>query len=264
MSDALSSPGNSPPAELPAGVTAALWEYVHSEPVAFDYDADFGHTPLFAYDEQVVARHLRAPGLVADLGCGTGRALVPLCRRGFRGLAIDLSPNMLAVVREKAARENLPITCHRANLVELDLPDRSVDYALCLFSTLGMVRGRSNRQRVLEHARRILKLNGVFVLHVHNYWYSLYHTGGPAWIVANTLRSLATRELERGDKFFPYCGVDNMFLHVFTRRELMKCLRRAGFRLRELIPLHATRLRELPCRWLLSGFRANGWIAVCE
>src|SRR5687767_2127999 len=123
--------------KLPTGVTRGLWEYVHSEPVAFDYDAYFAHNQLFDFDEQVIARHFRGPGLVADLGCGTGRALVPLCRRGFRGLAIDLSENMLAVVREKAARENLPIECLHANLVELNLPEGSVDYALCLFSTLG-------------------------------------------------------------------------------------------------------------------------------
>ena len=65
-------------------------------------------------------RHFDRPGLVADLGCGTGRALVPLVRTGHRGLAVDLSEHMLRVVQEKADDEGLPIDCVRANLVELD------------------------------------------------------------------------------------------------------------------------------------------------
>ena len=46
----------------------------------------------------------------------------------------------------------------RANLVELDgVRDKSLDGAICLFSTLGMIRGRKNRRRVLDHAQRILR-----------------------------------------------------------------------------------------------------------
>jgi ubiquinone/menaquinone biosynthesis C-methylase UbiE len=250
--------------KLPTGVTRGLWEYVHSKPVAFDYDAYFAQNQLFEFDQQVIARHFSKPGLVADLGCGTGRALVPLCRRGFRGLAIDLSENMLAVVREKAAREKLPIECIHTNLVELNLPDASVDYALCLFSTLGMIHGRANRQKVLEHTRRMLKPGGVFVLHVHNYWYNLYDPGGPSWLIKNYLRGKLVRDIEPGDKYFNYRGVHNMFLHVFTRKELTQCLREAGFHIRETIPLHATRKRELRLPWLLSSLRANGWIVACD
>jgi SAM-dependent methyltransferase len=212
----------------------------------------------------VIARHFRAPGLVADLGCGTARALVPLCRRGFRGLAIDLSDNMLAVVREKAVRENLPIDCLRANLVELDLPEHSIDYAICLFSTLGMIQGRANRQRVLEATRRMLKPGGVFVLHVHNYWWNLYDPRGPWRLATNYLRAKTVGDVEPGDRYFHYRGVHNMFLHVFTRRELVQSLRRAGFHIREIIPLDARRKRQLHLPRLFSSLRASGWIVVSE
>jgi SAM-dependent methyltransferase len=256
--------GPLPQWKLPAGVTRGLWEYVHSRSIAFDYDTYFADYELFEFDEQVISRHFRTPGLVADLGCGTGRALAPLCRRGFRGLAIDLSENMLAVVREKAARENLPIECLRANLVELDLPENSVDYAICLFSTLGMIQGRANRQRVLDATRRMLRPGGVFVLHVHNYWWNLYDPRGPWRLTMNYLRAKAIGDVEPGDRYFHYRGVQNMFLHVFTRRELAASLRRAGFRICEFIPLDARRKRELRWPWLVSSLRATGWIVACE
>jgi len=206
-----------------------------------------------------------APGLVADLGCGTGRALLPLVRRGHRGLAVDLSPHMLRIVDEKAAEEGLPVRCVLANLVELDcLRDDSLDYAICLFSTLGMIRGRNNRRCVLGHVRRILKPGGLFCLHVHNTWSSLFNPAGRAWLARHLLALPFRRKLELGDKFYPYRAIPNMFLHTFTRGELVRELRRAGFRIRELIPLAVHRQRPLRWAWLFGRLRANGWIAVCR
>lgn len=251
--------------QLPKGVSRGTWDYARASHIADEYDAYFAENRLFELDEQVLARHFTPPGIVADLGCGSGRALVPLVRRGLRGLAIDLSDEMLRVVAAKARQENLDITCVQANLVELDqLDDASVDYAMCMFSTLGMIRGSENRMRALGHARRILKPAGLFVLHVHNWWYNLYDPGGPWWLLGNLFRPLVDRRIERGDKFFEYRGIPNMFLHVFTRREIRRDLQRAGFRIVEWIPLDPRRHRPLRRPWLLENLRANGWIIVCR
>jgi len=246
-------------------VTRGLWDYVQSDEIARQYDDYFADNRLFELDEQVLARHFTPPALVADLGCGTGRALVTLVRRGFTGLAIDLSEKMLDVVREKARLDNLPIECLQANMVELDgVADASVDYAICLFSTLGMIRGRDNRRRALAHIRRILKPGGLFVVHAHNFWFNLFDPNGPWWVLRSLLRSMWIRDVERGDKFFQYRGVPNMFLHVFTRGELTAALRGAGFRIKETVLLAANRRRPLRRPWLLGSIRANGWIVVCE
>ena len=250
--------------QLPAGVSRGTWDYAHAAHIADEYDAYFSENRLFVFDEQVLARHFAPPGTVADLGCGSGRALVPLARRGLSGLAIDLSDDMLRVVQAKAEAEHLDITCVKANLVELDaVEDDSVEYAMCMFSTLGMVQGSENRNRVLAGARRIIKPGGKFVLHIHNWWYNLYDGGGPWWLIGNALRSTFSRKLERGDKFFEYRGIPNMYLHVFTRREIRRALRRAGFRIVEWIPLDPTRHRELRRKWFAESLRANGWIIVC-
>ncbi len=251
--------------QLPPGVTRGLWEYAQADHIARDYDEYFAYNSLFEFDEEVLARHFTQPGLVVDLGCGTGRALVPLVRRGFRGLAIDLSAEMLAVVGEKAAIDRLPIDRLLANLVELDcLADGVADYCISMFSTLGMIRGQENRRRALSHVRRILKPGGRFVLHVHNFWYNLYDPGGPRWLLKNLLRAGLVRDIDAGDKFFDYRRIPNMFLHVFRGRELRGLLRGAGFQIRQWIPLDPRRTRALRAPWLLESLRANGWIVVCE
>jgi len=249
----------------PQGVTRGVWRYVHAEHIARQYDDYFAQNRLFQFDSQVLARHFSRPGLVVDLGCGTGRSLIPLARRSFRGLGVDLSLHMLRIVQHNARLENLPIACVRANLVQLDaLRSRSADYCICMFSTLGMIRGRDNRQQMLAHAHRILKPAGLFVVHVHNLWYNLLNPEGRRWLAKHLVSALIHRSLELGDKRLDYRGIPDMFLHTFTRRELLRGLASAGFRLVELIPLHAGRHRPLPCPWFLGWLRANGWIAVCR
>jgi len=251
--------------QLPDGVSRGTWDYAHAVHIAQEYDDFFAENRLFDFDEQILARHFVPPGVVADLGCGSGRALVPLVRRGLRGLAVDLSEEMLRIVRAKAEAENLDIDCLQANLVDLEaIQTDSLDYAMCMFSTLGMVRGAANRRRMLDHVRRILKPGGVFVLHVHNFWYNLYDPGGPWWLLGNLIQSSLGSHLERGDKYFEYRGIPNMYLHVFTRREIRRALRRGGFRVVEWIPLDVRRNRELRCRWFAESLRANGWIIVCQ
>ncbi len=251
--------------QLPPGVSRGAWEYIRADHIADQYDDYFALNRLFEFDQRILSRHFRRPGLVADLGCGTGRALVELARRGFRGLAIDLSPAMLKIVAEKARAENLPIHCLQANLVELDcIRGQSVDYGLCLLSTLGMIRGRGNRDRVLAHARRIIKPGGLFVLHVHNFWYNLFDPAGRRWLLRHLPATCCRRRMERGDKYFHYRGIPRMFLHTYTQGELVRALARASFHIVEMIPLNPTRQCQLRYRWLLGRFRANGWIVVCR
>ena len=70
--------------------------------------------------------------------------------------------------------------------------------------------------------------------------------------------------MEAGDKFFDYRGIPKMYLHVFRRGEIRSDLRRAGFRIREMIPLDVRRTRGLRWPWLFHRLRANGWVIVCE
>ena len=251
--------------QLPRGVAGGAWQYIQTGRIAEDYDEYFAHNRLFDFDQQVVAETFSSPGLVVDLGCGTGRNLLPLAKRGFTCLGVDLSEHMLRILGEKSRREELSIWRVRANLVELDfVRTGSAQYCVCLFSTLGMVRGRQNRRRVLAHAHRVLKPGGLLVIHVHNFWYSFLGPLGRGWALRHLLGVPFSRDLELGDKFFQYRGIPNMFLHTFGRSEFRRALVGAGFKIDRFIPLHPARQRSLPFPWLFGRLRANGWIAVCR
>lgn len=239
--------------QLPAGVRRELWDYLHDAEQARTYDERLAGTPLLRADVEFVERHCPTPGRLLDLGCGTGRVLVPLAQRGQRVLGVDLSEEMLKVAGEKAAAAGVGVSLLKANIVELGcLADASFDYVLCLFSTLGMVAGAEHRLRVVAHVARLLRPGGTFVLHVHNRWYNAWDRAGRRWLLRDLARSLRGRP-DAGDR----SEIGGPTLHHFTRREAEKLLTDAGFTLVEVQPV-STGPATRP-RWF-AGLRTYGWL----
>jgi SAM-dependent methyltransferase len=251
--------------QLPPGVSRGLWDYLHDPAVARGYDASLAGNALIAVDQAFVERHCPAPGKLIDLGCGTGRLLIPFARRGYTVLGVDLSEEMLRVAAAKAAAEGVSVQLLRANLTELDdLPGGSFDYAACLFSTLGMVSGPQQRRRVVAHAYRLLRPGGRFVLHVHNRWFNFWNPQGTGWLVRNTLAALVGRA-QAGDCLMPvHQGIANLTLHLFTRREVCGLLREAGFRILEVKPVSLRADGKLGRPWWFGWLRAYGYLLAAE
>jgi SAM-dependent methyltransferase len=61
-----------------------------------------------------------AGGAVLELGCGTGRVLIPTARAGIEIVGLDLSRHMLEVCRARLAAEPEPVRS-RVTLVEADM-----------------------------------------------------------------------------------------------------------------------------------------------
>ena len=229
----------------PAGVAPGTWDYVHDRKIADRYDQFVAESPLCKTDLEVLDElfpHLGhgAGQLVVDLGAGTGRASLPLASRGYDVLAIDLSQSMLDRLLEKASRRTLQgrVFALRANLARLScLQTASADHAVCLFSTLGMIRGRSHRLALLAELTRVVRGGGKIVIHVHNRWAWLVEPGGVRRMARSYWNSIRCGEDEFGDAVYPYRGLQQMFMHRFTRRELHRDLRACGILLQEIRPL---------------------------
>jgi ubiquinone/menaquinone biosynthesis C-methylase UbiE len=239
--------------QLPPGTDRGLWDYVRSTRVAREYDDALAGTPLLDLDLRFAERHFPTPGRLIDLGCGTGRLVLHFAPRGYACTAVDLSQAMLDVLSEKAAAAGVSVERIRANLVELDaVPGSAFDYAACLFSTLGMIRGAEHRAKFLSHVRRVLKPGGVFVVHAHN---ARYRFG----------RGLGRRGPEPGDHTMPqHRGGADLTLHHFTRAELTRDLSAAGFEIAELLPVSARADGRLPAPWFWPGVRAYGYLAAAR
>lgn len=246
--------------QLPPGTDRGLWDYMTNPDLAENYDASLAETPLLRVDVEFCEQVFTEPGRLIDLGCGTGRLLIHFARQGFDCTGVDLSEAMLSVARRKVMAEQLSVELIRANLVELDaIPTGAFDYAACLFSTLGMLRGRDRRRQFLGHVHRILKPGGRFVVHVHNRGFQLWTQGGVGWTLKQLGRRLVGKEV--GDRTMPqkYGGAE-LTLHHFTRGELLRDLREVGFKLDRGKPIATQVDSNLTFEWLLPRWRAYGYL----
>ncbi len=68
------------------------------------YDASVPDWPgEIAFYQEMAAAAQRKGGAVLEIACGTGRVAIRLARAGVNVVGLDLSPQMLAVAREKSA-----------------------------------------------------------------------------------------------------------------------------------------------------------------
>lgn len=221
--------------QLPEGVDRGLWDYLHSEEMVQGYDDMMQESPLARQDVAYCERVFGPVGEVVDLGCGTARLAIHLAKLGHRCTAVDLSPVMLARARRNAEAAGLSIALIEANLIDLKpLAEASFDYAACLFSTLGMIRGADNRLAALRAIHRILRPAGQLVLHIHRRWFR-----GLGWglLVQQTWRTLIGSPNAGDITMSQHYAGSPLTLHHFTWGEIMRLIREAGFTLKSDEPI---------------------------
>jgi SAM-dependent methyltransferase len=239
--------------------------YLASPTLAEEYDDYWADNPLFACDTRLLTRWFDRPGRVLDIGCGTARHVIHLTRLGHRAVGVDLSEHMIRVANEKIREARVPASLVRADMVDLPRLFRpaSFDYALCMFSTIGLVCGRENRQELAKGIAGLLKPGGRFAIHVHNRWHGLTTVDG-FWFLASNAWQTWRGRAEPGDKIlWYYRGIRNLYVHIFSRGELVDLLTGAGLVIREIVPLNRRRTGALRIP-LAAGLRANGFIALAE
>ena len=95
---------------------------------------------------------------VFDFGCGAGENIVPLVERGARVIGIDVSPELIALARQRLALARLEATIQVGSAYETGLPDASVDVIFCiaLIHHLDIEQVRNEMRRILTKDGKII------------------------------------------------------------------------------------------------------------
>lgn len=110
-----------------------------------------------------------------DLGCGSGRLLMPLLQSGFYVDGCDYSEDMLARCQERAAKEGFTPGLYQQAMHELDLPRRYRTIFSC--GVIGLGGQRKLTQKAMGRCYEHLRSGGVFVFDYAPKW-----NDPPAWL----------------------------------------------------------------------------------
>ena len=204
--------------------------------------------------DQHVFRHLidRHPGRVLDVGCGTGRLLIPFLASGTDIVGVDASEEALAICRENARQRGLTATLYQQEMQAIDLASR--------YSTIIVPGGSfhlvTNREQAVEALTRFyehLEPGGVLALSLDDPDDELREEALGRWIskgVVNRsdgtevhqermperidqseqLKSTLIRYRVVRDDQVILEQVHTMKMRLYFRDEIQKLLGRAGFR----------------------------------
>ena len=90
---------------------------------AITWDEFAGEDPKWDYHvfRRLIDRH---PGKILDVGCGTGRLLIPYLACGVDIEGVDSSKDALSICLKKAQQQGLTATLHEQHMQTLDLGNR--------------------------------------------------------------------------------------------------------------------------------------------
>jgi SAM-dependent methyltransferase len=123
-----------------------------------------------------------------DLGCGTGRLLIPLAAAGFDVDGVDVSADMLDWARRNAEGAGVSPGLHRQAMHKLDLDRRYRTIYCC--DSLGIGGDRANDLEALKRAKAHLEPGGALVFSIEPFyseddparfarWLPGHHVGAP-------------------------------------------------------------------------------------
>ena len=176
--------------------------------------------------------------IVADLGCGNGRHLLP-CAEHCKGVVgVDISRNLLEIVQGKVKDRGFEnVLLLQSDLVELPVKDNSFDGALFIAS-LHNIKNRSNRIESLKELRRILKKNGIAMISVWSRWQDRFAKRFLVDLFLFPIRYIRSHgKYEFGDIeiFWRQHNLNvKRFYHLYSKRELVKDVKKAGLRIIEI------------------------------
>ena len=131
--------------------------------------------------EHVLGTVMSGVRSACDLACGTGTTAVSLAQRGIQTFAVDVSPAMCRLTREKARAAGVKVEVLRSDMRELRLPE-AVDLVVCEGDALNHLPRKADLGAVTTSVARALRPGGRFYFDVNNRLGFESYWSGNVWI----------------------------------------------------------------------------------
>ena len=132
----------------------------------YDRLQDADYEGFVDYYERIFKKFGKTPELVLDLACGTGNITIPMAKRGYDMIGLDLSCEMLNVAREKAAAEGLDTLFLNQDMTEMELYG-TVDAIVCALDGLNYITDPSDLKKVFALVKNYLNPGGIMIFDIN-------------------------------------------------------------------------------------------------
>ena len=132
----------------------------------YDRLQDADYEQFADYYEEVFKSLGKQPKLVLDLACGTGNITIPMAKRGYDMIGLDLSCEMLNIARDKAAEEGLDILFLNQDMTEMELYG-TVDAIVCALDGINYITDPEDLKKVFRLVKNYLNPDGIMIFDIN-------------------------------------------------------------------------------------------------
>ena len=112
--------------------------------------------------------------IIADIGCGNGRHLLPAAKQCKHVFGLDISSELLYIIKKKLLNDKFQnVSLIHSDVVNIPLKNNSIN-AVLFIASLHNIEKRINRLNSLKEVRRILKKDGLALISVWSRWQDKY------------------------------------------------------------------------------------------
>ncbi|MBE7031515.1 MAG: class I SAM-dependent methyltransferase [Ruminococcaceae bacterium] len=133
----------------------------------YDKLQDVDYNAFVDYYERIFEKFGKKPKLILDLACGTGNITIPMAKRGYDMIGLDLSCEMLNIAREKAAAEGLDILFLNQDMTEMELYG-TVDAIVCALDGLNYITDPDDLKQVFKLVKNYLNPDGIMIFDINS------------------------------------------------------------------------------------------------
>lgn len=128
-------------------------------------DADYERFVNFY--ERIFEKNGLKPELVLDLACGTGNITLPMAKRGYDMIGLDMSVEMLNIARDKAFEAEKEILFLCQDMCEMELFG-TVDAIVCALDGVNYITDYEDLKRLFRLVQNYLNPGGVFIFDINS------------------------------------------------------------------------------------------------
>ncbi|HKM43085.1 MAG TPA: class I SAM-dependent methyltransferase [Limnochordia bacterium] len=128
----------------------------------YDLSMDLDYEAWTRYLLALGLRKHHIPSRILDLGCGTGNLTIPLSRRGYTVMGVDLSPAMIEVARKKAEDSRLDISFSVGDMRTFSLPGQVFDTVISGCDVVNYLTCEKDLESTFEAVHRLLPQGGLW------------------------------------------------------------------------------------------------------
>lgn len=137
---------------------------------AYVYDQLMDEAPYedwLDFTNTIIDKYNINPKKIIDIGCGTGNISIPLSKRGYEMIGIDISSEMLAIARHKMLSNNVSILLIEQDMRELELND-TANLVISYCDSFNYLADIEEVKNAFTRIHKHLEIGGYFIFDLHS------------------------------------------------------------------------------------------------